>query len=53
LGVAANRLLAVGDRLYLYYYGFQTLGSDGRRGIGLATGPIDRLNGLIRIGGEA
>jgi hypothetical protein len=51
-GVAANRLLAVGDRLYLYYYGFQTLGSEGRRGIGLATGPIDDLNGLVRIGGD-
>jgi hypothetical protein len=37
-GVAANRLVAVGDRLYLYYYGFQTLGDVGLRGIGLATG---------------
>ena len=38
-GVAANRLVAVGDQLYLYYYGFQTLGDVGLRGIGLATGP--------------
>jgi hypothetical protein len=37
-GVAANRLVAVGGRLHLYYYGFQTLGDVGLRGIGLATG---------------
>lgn len=40
-GVAANRLLAASGRLYLYYYGFQSLGSEGLRGIGLATAPID------------
>lgn len=37
-GVAATRLVAVGARLHLYYYGFQTLGDVGLRGIGLATG---------------
>ncbi|WP_439534794.1 hypothetical protein, partial [Polymorphobacter sp.] len=52
-GVAANRLVAVGDRLYLYYYGFQTLGSEGLRGIGLATGPVDDLGGLVRVRGTA
>ncbi len=49
-GVAANRLVAAGDRLHLYYYGFQTLGADGLRGIGLATGPVDDLRALRRHG---
>lgn len=49
-GVAANRLLAVSGRLYLYYYGFQSLGSEGLRGIGLATAPIDDLSALRRHG---
>ncbi len=49
-GVAANRLVAVGERLYLYYYGFQTLGADGLRGIGLATGT--NLHDLQRVEGS-
>jgi hypothetical protein len=47
-GVAANRLVAVGDRLHLYYYGFQALGGEGLRGIGLATAPMDNLAALCR-----
>jgi hypothetical protein len=47
-GVAANRLVAVGGQLYFYYYGFQTLGSDGLRGIGLATAPLGDLRELTR-----
>jgi hypothetical protein len=46
--VAANRLVAVGGQLYFYYYGFQTLGSDGLRGIGLATAPLGDLRELTR-----
>ncbi len=49
-GVAANRLLAVSGRLYLYYYGFQSLGSEGLRGIGLATAPVDDLSAFRRHG---
>jgi len=52
LGVAATRLLAVGEQLYFYYYGFQTLGNDaGRRGIGLATAPLGDLRALVRWAG--
>lgn len=48
-GVAANRLVAAGDRLHFYYYGFQTLGADDRlRGIGLATCPVGDLRRLER-----
>jgi hypothetical protein len=48
-GVAANRIVAVGDQFYFYYYGFQTLGADdGLRGIGLATCPISDLRALKR-----
>lgn len=50
-GVAANRLVAVGGRLYLYYYGFQSLVGDGLRGIGLATAPVDDLFALRRHAG--
>jgi hypothetical protein len=50
LGVAANRLVVAEDRLYFYYYGFQTLADDaGMRGIGLATCPIGDLRKLARI----
>ena len=36
-GVAANRLVVAGERLFLYYYGFRSLTSpDSPRGIGLA-----------------
>jgi hypothetical protein len=49
LGVAANRLVAAGDRLHFYYYGFQTLADDaGMRGIGLATCPPGDLRYLQR-----
>jgi hypothetical protein len=47
-GVAANRLVATADRLYLYYYGFQSLSGDGLRGIGLASGPHNDLGALRR-----
>lgn len=50
LGVAANRLVEAEGRLYLYYYGFQTLGDmDGMRGIGLATAPTGDLRDLRRV----
>lgn len=49
LGVAANRLVVAHDRLFFYYYGFQSLGNDeGARGIGLATGPLNDLRQLRR-----
>lgn len=49
-GVAANRLVFAGDRMHLYYYGFQTLGADdGLRGIGLATAPLGDLRALKRM----
>lgn len=49
-GVAANRLVVANGQLYLYYYGFQSLGADsGERGIGLATAPIGDLRHLHRI----
>ncbi|MAI89121.1 hypothetical protein [Ponticaulis sp.] len=48
-GVAANRLVAVGDKLYFYYYGFQSLGADdAMRGIGLATCQVGDLRRLQR-----
>jgi hypothetical protein len=47
-GVAANRLVVLHQRLHLYYYGFQSLGDKGLRGIGLATGPVDDLWALRR-----
>jgi hypothetical protein len=47
-GVAANRLVAAEGRLHLYYYGFQALGGEGLRGIGLATAPIDDIAALRR-----
>lgn len=50
LGVAANRLVHAHGQLYLYYYGFQTLGDDaGMRGIGLAVGPDSDLRALRRV----
>lgn len=50
LGVAATRLVPVGNRLYLYYYGFQSLGDDDRpRGIGLAVSETDDLRDLVRV----
>jgi hypothetical protein len=50
LGVAATRLVPVGERLHLYYYGFQSLGDDDRpRGIGLAVTTSDDLRELVRI----
>lgn len=52
MGVAANRLVAARDRLFFYYYGFQSLGNDdGTRGIGLATGPVGDLRQLRRWNG--
>lgn len=49
-GVAANRLVPAGDRLYFYYYGFQSLGADdAARGIGLATCPVGDLRNLKRV----
>ena len=51
-GVAANRLVAAGDTLHFYYYGFQSLGADdGARGIGLATCPVGDLRNLKRYAG--
>ncbi len=48
-GVAANRLVAAGDKLHFYYYGFQSLGADNAaRGIGLATCPVGDLRRLQR-----
>ena len=50
LGVAATRMLVVGERLYLYYYGFQSLADNGLpRGIGLAVSDSMRLNDLVRV----
>lgn len=50
MGVAANRLVVANGQLYLYYYGFQSLGAeDGERGIGLATAPIGDLRQLRRL----
>ena len=49
LGVAATRLVIVGARMFLYYYGFQSLGNDaGTRGIGLATAPVGDLRAFRR-----
>jgi hypothetical protein len=51
LGVAANRLVVASNRIYFYYYGFQTLANDdGFRGIGLATCAIGDLRRLKRFG---
>ncbi|HBJ92509.1 MAG TPA: hypothetical protein DDZ43_06510, partial [Hyphomonadaceae bacterium] len=51
-GVAANRLVAAGDTLYFYYYGFQSLGADdAARGIGLATCQVGDLRKLKRYAG--
>jgi len=50
LGVAATRLVAAGDRLHLYYYGFQSLADDDRpRGIGLAITGSDDLRDFVRL----
>lgn len=50
LGVAANRMVVANGQLYLYYYGFQSLGADaGERGIGLATAPVADLRRLRRL----
>jgi hypothetical protein len=50
LGVAANRLVVANNRIYFYYYGFQTLvDEDGMRAIGLATCPIGDLRQLQRL----
>jgi predicted GH43/DUF377 family glycosyl hydrolase len=50
LGVAATRLVPAEGRLYLYYYGFQSLGDDGKpRGIGLAISETGDLGGFRRI----
>jgi len=49
LGVAATRLVVANGELFLYYYGFQSLGNDeGQRGIGLARAPIGDLRRLRR-----
>lgn len=53
LGVAATRLVIAGERMFLYYYGFQSLGNDeGMRGIGLATAPMGDLRRLTRWNAE-
>jgi len=50
LGVAATRLVAAGDRLHLYYYGFQSLADDDKpRGIGLAVSEDRDLRSLLRV----
>ena len=50
LGVAANRLVVANNRIYFYYYGFQTLADEeGMRAIGLATCPIGDLRQLQRL----
>lgn len=48
-GVAVNRIVVVGDAIYLYYYGFRSLvAGDGPRGIGLAIAPLDRASAFVR-----
>ena len=50
-GVAANRLVAAGDRLHLYYYGFRSLTAiDSPRGIGLAIADLSDPFRFRRIG---
>jgi hypothetical protein len=50
-GVAANRLVVAGDRLYLYYYGFRSLtATDAPRGIGLAIADIADPFRFRRVG---
>ena len=49
-GVAATRLVVYGSRLYLYYYGFQSLTApDGMRGIGLAISETGGLGDFKRV----
>ena len=48
-GVAATHLVPHDGKLYLYYYGFQTLGADdGARGIGLAISDSGGLDDFRR-----
>jgi hypothetical protein len=49
-GVAATRMVAANGKLHLYYYGFQSLGNDGKpRGIGLAVSETGSLSDLKRV----
>jgi predicted GH43/DUF377 family glycosyl hydrolase len=49
-GVAVNRVVPVGRRLYLYYYGFQSLeATDTLRGIGLAISTSGALGDFVRV----
>ena len=48
-GVAVTRIIARDGAIWMYYYGFRSLGDDdGPRGIGLAIAPLDRLGRFER-----
>ncbi len=52
-GVAVTRIVARDGAVWMYYYGFRSLGDDnGPRGIGLATAPFDGLGRFDRYPGR-
>jgi hypothetical protein len=53
-GVAVNSLIMRDDALWIYYYGFRSLGADdGPRGIGLAMAPLNQRHHFQRVASEA